>query len=147
MSAWGTELRIDRIASALSVEHRWLPLLTLVFLAFLVSCILLWFDPYAPGSILPPCWFHALTGLYCPGCGVTRALHALLHGHVGLAMQMNSLAVIAIPAIPTMLWNAARPGTAWMAKLSDARLWLLLVVAFEVLRNMPWQPFVWLAPG
>lgn len=30
---------------------------------------------------LPPCLFFRLTGLYCPGCGGTRAWIALLHGH------------------------------------------------------------------
>lgn len=30
---------------------------------------------------LPPCWFHLITGYYCPGCGGTRALRALIHGH------------------------------------------------------------------
>lgn len=30
---------------------------------------------------LPPCVMHSTTGLYCPGCGGTRAVSALLHGH------------------------------------------------------------------
>ena len=30
--------------------------------------------------ILLPCIFHKLTGLYCPGCGGTRAVAFLLHG-------------------------------------------------------------------
>ena len=30
--------------------------------------------------ILLPCIFHKLTGLYCPGCGGTRAVVFLLHG-------------------------------------------------------------------
>lgn len=29
---------------------------------------------------VPPCLFYRLTGLYCPGCGGTRAWIALLHG-------------------------------------------------------------------
>ena len=33
-------------------------------------------------SYLPPCVFHVLTGLYCPGCGGTRAVVALLDAHV-----------------------------------------------------------------
>ncbi len=28
-----------------------------------------------------PCVFYSLTGLYCPGCGGTRAVDALFHGH------------------------------------------------------------------
>lgn len=29
---------------------------------------------------LPQCMIHAVTGLYCPGCGGTRALVAFFHG-------------------------------------------------------------------
>lgn len=29
---------------------------------------------------VPPCLFYRLTGLYCPGCGGTRAWIALVHG-------------------------------------------------------------------
>lgn len=29
---------------------------------------------------LPPCLFHLISGYYCPGCGGTRAVRALLHG-------------------------------------------------------------------
>lgn len=30
---------------------------------------------------LLPCVFHTFTGLYCPGCGGTRAFIHLIHGH------------------------------------------------------------------
>lgn len=32
--------------------------------------------------LIGPCVFHTLTGLYCPGCGGTRAVKYLLHGQV-----------------------------------------------------------------
>ena len=32
-------------------------------------------------TFLYPCLFHELSGLYCPGCGGTRAVKALLEGH------------------------------------------------------------------
>lgn len=123
------------------------PFIALVIAGLIACAILVFFDPFAANSILPPCLFHELTQLYCPGCGVTRALHALLHGQLALALSMNPLAVLSIPSIPVMLWNSAHPGSAWVAKVSDARVWLALVLCFFILRNLPWAPFFWLAPG
>lgn len=123
------------------------PVVVLATLILITCAIILLSDPFAADSLMPPCLFHALTHFYCPGCGVTRAVHALLHGHLSLALSMNPLAVLAIPLIPVMLWNTARPGTVWMARASDGRAWLALVIAFFILRNMPWPPFLWLAPG
>lgn len=34
---------------------------------------------------LPPCLFHLITGYYCPGCGGTRAVRALLKGRLLLS--------------------------------------------------------------
>lgn len=31
---------------------------------------------------MPPCVFSSWLRIYCPGCGGTRAVDALLHGHV-----------------------------------------------------------------
>lgn len=36
-----------------------------------------------------PCLFHALTGLYCPGCGGTRAIKALLKGHPVISLMYH----------------------------------------------------------
>ena len=33
------------------------------------------------------------------------------------------------------------------ARLSDGKFWLVLLGAFWLLRNLPWPPFAWLAPG
>lgn len=38
-----------------------------------------------------PCMFHAMTGLYCPGCGGTRAVKALLRGDVWLSFCYHPL--------------------------------------------------------
>lgn len=38
-----------------------------------------------------PCLFHLATGLYCPGCGGTRAVRALLHGELALSFQYHPL--------------------------------------------------------
>lgn len=43
------------------------------------------------GIQLPPCVFHYLTGYYCPGCGGTRAVIALLHGQLFLSIYYHPL--------------------------------------------------------
>ena len=37
------------------------------------------------------CLFHLLTGLYCPGCGGTRAFRALLAGNLLLSIRYHPL--------------------------------------------------------
>src|SRR4051794_41482526 len=50
----------------------------------------------------PVCPFKAVTGLDCPGCGGTRALHQLFTGHPGAALSFNVLAVL---VLPFLLWG------------------------------------------
>ena len=33
-------------------------------------------------NLMPPCLFHKITGLYCLGCGGTRAVFALVRGNI-----------------------------------------------------------------
>jgi len=37
--------------------------------------------PFKIQNIIPACTFKKITGLYCPGCGGTRAVAAFLTGH------------------------------------------------------------------
>ena len=46
-----------------------------------------------------PCPFHKLTGLYCPGCGFTRLIFALLEGNINEAYNHNRLVFILLPFI------------------------------------------------
>ena len=56
-------------------------------------------DPGAAGSRYPSCVFHQMTGLWCPGCGLTRGTYQLLHGHVGAALGYNVFTPLALVAI------------------------------------------------
>src|SRR5215469_5193653 len=56
------------------------------------------FDP-ATSGFFPPCPFHYLTGLYCPGCGSLRAIHQLLQGNLQVAWAMNPLTVLLLPFV------------------------------------------------
>ena len=60
-------------------EQKKIFLISLVLSAALVGLLFFIKLEHIP---VPPCYFYQLTGLYCPGCGGTRAVSALLHGHI-----------------------------------------------------------------
>ena len=57
-----------------------------VFLAFIF-----WVTGISPNKLLLPCLFHEITGLYCPGCGGTRALVKLLQGDIRASLYYHPL--------------------------------------------------------
>lgn len=104
------------------------------------ALILFAFNPLRAGWF-PPCPFHFLTGLYCPGCGSLRALHLLLHGQIAGAFRMNPLLLLSLPVI----------AAAYLRRLWTYQTWLpwaivVVVVLYGVARNIPAWPFLLLAP-
>jgi len=109
-------------------------------------------DPAHHQTLVPPCPFHAATGLWCPGCGLTRATHALLHGHVMTGLGYNLLTPFLFGLI----------GWTWLASMGKAlgrpipepsvvpkKIWVGVIVAvavFTVARNIPVTPLSSLAP-
>ncbi|NLO36270.1 MAG: DUF2752 domain-containing protein [Clostridiaceae bacterium] len=77
------------------------------------------------------CTFASTTGLPCPGCGLTRALAAALHGDLALAFRLHPLfwlAPLILAAVLVLL--AVAPD-----KLSSPRLnalWIGLAILFMV---------------
>ena len=113
-----------------------------------VAAVIFFFNP-ATHKFYPVCQFHRLTGLNCPGCGMTRALFALLHGEILLALHDNALFVLTLLALTIRAvrfgWNHHRGqpvGEFFPLKF----LWPLLALAllFTVLRNLP--AFAFLSP-
>ncbi len=103
-----------------------------------VSVVLYRFPPESYG-FYPPCPFHALTGLLCPGCGATRALAALLHGNLKEAMHWNGLFVVLVPillvylAIESVRAVSGRPQIQ-VPKPAIVSM-LATAISFAVLRN------------
>ncbi len=98
------------------------------------------FNP-ATNGLFPPCPFHWLTGLYCPGCGSLRALHSLLHGNIGAALALNPLMVAAIPVLGIILLKPVWFRKQWLAWLAFS-----VLIGYGVARNIPASPFTLLAP-
>jgi len=109
-------------------------------------------DPAHHQTLVPPCPFHAATGLWCPGCGLTRATHAFLHGHVMTGLGYNLFAPLLFALI----------GWSWLSWMGNAlgrpvpepaivpkKVWVGVIVAvaiFTVARNIPVAPLSALAP-
>jgi hypothetical protein len=92
-------------------------------------------------AMMPPCPFHYLTGLYCPGCGSMRGMHQLLHGHLAAALRLNPLMVASLPVMALLLLRPALARRPWVA-----RGVFVVITAFWILRNVPAWPFIYLAP-
>ena len=60
-----------------------------------VAAVILWLCEL--GIIRFPCLFYQVTGVYCPGCGMTRAILAFCHGQFEEAFHCNMLLYLLLP--------------------------------------------------
>jgi len=107
-------------------------------------------------AVYPQCLLYNTTGIYCAGCGATRAMHALLHGRILEALHDNALFVVVLPLLLYVSGSyalAAWRANAWPQIPVDSRrlawrggVFFLLMIAFMVARNLPGWPFDWLKP-
>ena len=114
------------------------------------AVVLFLFNP-ARHSFYPFCLFHRATGLLCPGCGSLRALHQLLHGHFLAAVRFNALLVASLPVVSYFFGRfAVRKFKNQPVPLLISSVWLWwalgVMLAFGILRNLPFAPSAWLAP-
>ncbi len=128
-----------------------LGLVAVAGIALVGAAVLFLFAPES-SALYPPCPFHLLTGLHCPGCGSLRAVHHLTHGRLGVALDYNPLLVLSLPLLgygwAAALWTrfGGRRLPAVPTGPCAVRAYLGLLLAFWVLRNLPWPPFTVLAP-
>ena len=118
-----------------------------IWLLLLAGSVYLYvFEPGKTG-LFPPCLFRGLTGLTCPGCGSTRAMHQILHGHFAAAFMLNPLFLLAIPFLLYALLRYSvvvlRGGVPRQNVLPASYIYALfvIVVSFWVFRNTPLYPF------
>lgn len=138
----------------------WLKIVGLIVSAIVlfVACYFVKTIPPTETSYYPRCGFFTVTGLHCPGCGGFRAWHELLNGRVQSALHYNVLAVTLVPAMMAWVTMQQIGLSSWRREsTSDAKpsrrlraivLWsiVFIVVAFGILRNLPYPPYNKLAP-
>jgi len=100
-----------------------------------------WANPFQH-HLTPPCPLHAVTGLWCPFCGGTRAVWAATHGHFGLMLHANALlpAIVVLVAWTWLDWVGRATGW-WRLPIPKGRTFNIVattvLVTFMVLRNLP----------
>lgn len=133
------------------MTHRQKRILIATLLAnFLLAMLILAFLLLTAGRnnlLHHPCVFKTLFGLYCPGCGGTRALRALLSGHPIESLLLNPLLSELVLIVLFYEWSALRsvlPGKAIYFQSTgfqkvQSRLVLVFALSvpiFFVLRNI-----------
>lgn len=96
-----------------------------------------------------PCLIYKYTGFYCPSCGVTRMLYALIHDHdIVQAFRYNAMLAVTLPFaavlyIPQLIVFVRTGGlSTWLIPVAE--IWGILMILFCILRNIP--AFEFLAP-
>lgn len=88
------------------------------------------------------CPFWRLTGLLCPGCGVTRMCLALLRLDLAGAWRANAALLLALPVLillaVRLMWVYVRTGRRMPSRGEERLIWGLVVyfLAWGVLRNL-----------
>ena len=116
-----------------------------------IVCLCLYFGHPSEYAWLPPCPFHTLTGLLCPGCGSTRATHYLLNGKFDIAFRSQPLLISLSPILILLAGKACyeklrKTSVTLPFELKIYWLILIAVCLFFVLRNIPLDCFECLRP-
>lgn len=110
-----------------------------------------YFDP-SKSAFFPVCPLLRFTGFACPGCGLTRGFHALFHGDIVPALDFNLLvpvwAVVFGWIFVSLILLAIRGRglPTWPPKPGVLISFLVVLLTFGVLRNIPAWPFTILFP-
>ena len=121
-----------------------------IFISILLSSILFgYYFLNCRFDVGIPCIIYSTTGHYCPGCGITRMLFALIRLDIKEAFMYNQLMFILLPfMVLGYLYYIYLYVTGKKDKILvriPMFVWILLVASvlvFTICRNLPWFPFL-----
>ena len=118
--------------------------LLLIAAVFILAAII-YTNPPGENKFYPPCIVKKFTGFDCAGCGSTRATYQLLHGNILKAADYNCMLLLMLPVIVIGLIHffTGRLAALWK-KINRPWLFLILIISFWIIRNIPVLPFTWL---
>ncbi|MBP1755349.1 MAG: hypothetical protein H6Q59_1747 [Firmicutes bacterium] len=113
--------------------------ITLPFVAILILCLRT--PLLALTAYLPKCFIYQYLHLYCPACGNTRSITALLHGDLSASIRYNPVPVLGLVLAITAYVEFTLNSFGIRIRLMPRRLWfylilILLLVIYFVLRNL-----------
>lgn len=88
------------------------------------------------------CPFEKLTGLSCPGCGVTGMALSIMRGNLAAAWQCNQLTFALIPFYAIfgiqLIAKYIRTGSMRLSRNQSAVLWIIIAcyLVFGIWRNL-----------
>ena len=123
-------------------------IIILIVSLIILSLILLLMKQFNIGI---PCVYYQISGIYCPGCGMTRAMRSMLKLDLYQAFRYNVFSVILLPFIGLYavggiygwLFNKSN----FMGNKIPSVIWIIFIIAlllYGILRNIP--QFAYLAP-
>ncbi len=99
------------------------------------------FDPITC-DWMPKCPSKYFSGYECPGCGMQRALHAILHGDFGKAWLYNKFLIIGLPYLTLTCYSEFRlfPGAGSLRKIVNSKYvagaYIFMYFSWWIIRNM-----------
>ncbi len=131
-------------------KHRKKIMAVVITIAIILYTLYVYYVPPTGEGSHISCMTKTLLGLNCMSCGLTRFVYFALHGDFTTALQYNIMgpllvAVLLIFYIYFIRWSF------FNKPIPAIPMWLVyafvaFAIIYSVLRNLPFEPFKFLAP-
>ncbi|MCH2174542.1 MAG: DUF2752 domain-containing protein [Lentisphaeria bacterium] len=128
-------------------NQAWLILLLLIPFVLMVYLHFFPLGEVKTDSFYPKCKTYQYTGLYCGGCGMTRATNSFFCGEIRQSLAWNPFFILLL--VPIYLWSLSYFILKNFTKIKtdifvNSILYVgivltVLLVTFSILRNLPYE--------